>query len=149
MEAEFRTSKQGNRFNKGIVGKNGSSNGSARRTDESGSPNISENNGPLGKNSGSGNVSARRNDGVGSSFGMGETEQMKSDAKVKKSNLGNSFSTVRITGSRFDILSDEGDVIMAEGSSQISNKSEKGRKNKGKVVLAEVTNQKKYAGEES
>ncbi|KAK1564709.1 hypothetical protein Q3G72_009781 [Acer saccharum] len=86
--------KQGNRINKGRVGRNGS-----------GSQNSSENNGSLGKILGSGSASARRTDGGG---------------------YGNSSSIVKVS-SRFDILSDEGDVDMVEGSTQNS-KAEEGRK---------------------
>ncbi|KAK2640988.1 hypothetical protein Ddye_022751 [Dipteronia dyeriana] len=123
--------KQGNRVNKGRVDRN-----------DRGNPNTLEGNGSLGKNLDSGRSNDRKSDGIGKGLGMGSSERLKSGTNRTKDDLGSSFITVKVTCSRFDILSDEGDVMMADGSLQVIDKVEEGWQFTDKVVLGEVTNQK-------
>ncbi|KAK1560530.1 hypothetical protein Q3G72_027727 [Acer saccharum] len=123
------------RTGSGNLGRNGSGN-SGNGVTGSGYAGFS------GKYPGSGNASSRRPTDVGKGIGMGKTNQLKSGANGKVSEVVITPKPGNNTGSRFDILSEEGDVIMGEGSSQVKNKIEEGWKTKGKVVLFEVTNQK-------
>ncbi|KAK1571895.1 hypothetical protein Q3G72_024552 [Acer saccharum] len=108
--------------------------------------NIPGNNGGPGKYLGNGNANARRSDGVGSSSGLNNTEQVKGVAKFKNNVPAKPSNAGKSNGSRFDVLNDEGDVLMVEGSSHICNIAEEGRKIKGKSVLTEVTNQNNMQG---
>ncbi|KAK1575534.1 hypothetical protein Q3G72_006323 [Acer saccharum] len=100
--------------------------------------------GSFGKHAGNGNINSRRPEDVGKV--NGKSDQLKSGANGKFSEGVKTPKSGKSTGSRFDILSEEGDVTMKEGSSQVSYKNEEGRKIKGKVVLSEVTNQRSIQG---
>ncbi|KAK1586670.1 hypothetical protein Q3G72_004885 [Acer saccharum] len=138
--------KQGNKFYKGRFGRNG--NGNSGNTSGSGTDGL----GYAGRNtsgvsgngiSGSG-TSGRTGSGNGGRNGSGYSGNGVSgsgnDGSIGKHPVTEGVIAPKpgkATGSRFDILSEEGDVIMGEGNSQNKNKSEEGRKSKGKVVLSE------------
>ncbi|KAK1554925.1 hypothetical protein Q3G72_019189 [Acer saccharum] len=134
----------------GISGKTGSGNLARNGSGNSGNGVIGSGNaGSSGKFSGNGNISSRRPDDVGKGTGMGKPDQLKSGVNGKVSKVVKTPRTGKNTGLRFDILNEEGDVIMREGSSQVSNKTEEGRKIKSKVFLSEVTNQRNLQGRKS
>ncbi|KAK1586971.1 hypothetical protein Q3G72_008166 [Acer saccharum] len=136
--------KQNNRFykgsssrtGKGYVGTSGNS-GMARNQTGSGpkSDNI--------KGNGSGNLVSmsdkNKSSDIGGS-GMGYFGQQNMFSKTKGSNLMAVPSAKPASGSRFDVLHEDVDAIMADDCMQPVNNIVGGSKVKGKAVITEVTN---------
>ncbi|TXG64013.1 hypothetical protein EZV62_011007 [Acer yangbiense] len=92
----------------------------------------------------SGNVSnaAGNSEGERSEAILGKSSQLKNVAKGKNVGAGVPPNAMKMSGSRFDILSEGMDELMVEGESHMGNKSDEGVKHNGKTVLKEITNQK-------
>ncbi|KAK1549272.1 hypothetical protein Q3G72_024149 [Acer saccharum] len=95
-----------------------------------------EKNGSARNNAGPDKSNSRKSDRVDHKIGLGNT---------KKMDIGSG----RPSRSRFDILSDEGEVTMAEGGVETIHNSDKVKKYKESVVLLEVTNQKNIQGQKA
>ncbi|KAI9170496.1 hypothetical protein LWI28_028881 [Acer negundo] len=106
-------------------------------------------NGRFRKNFSNDNLNVRKTDSVDNRTGLGNPHRLESDTRsgsgkvegLRKIAYWDKHSN-RPSGSRFNILSDENDVIMAEGGVKVKQNSDMVKKNKENVVLMEVTNQK-------
>ncbi|KAK0574663.1 hypothetical protein LWI29_026976 [Acer saccharum] len=116
---------------------------------DSGKVSAADNNRHVGKSSDSGNFSLRKSDGAFTKDNIDKSFQVKNGTKSKNSDRGKSSNTDRVSGSWFGILSEDIDVMMAEGKTQATKIGEGGNKAKGKVVLTEITNQKSYQEKKS
>ncbi|KAK1586713.1 hypothetical protein Q3G72_005371 [Acer saccharum] len=111
---------------------------------DSGKFGVADNNRHVGKSSDSGTFNFRKSDGAFTKDNIDKSVQVNNGTKSKNSDKGKSSNTDRVSGSRFDILSEDMDVMMVEGKTQAMKIGEGGNKVKGKAMLTEITNQKNY-----
>ncbi|KAK0589618.1 hypothetical protein LWI29_016390 [Acer saccharum] len=106
-------------------------------------PLNAENVGSVGKHIGSGVSSEKKKDSgfIGSGLGKGGHPK---HVNSKIGDLGNILNGKVASGSRFDVLNEDVDISLGEGGAQPLGKSTSGIKNRGKVVLIEVTNQNNF-----
>ncbi|KAK1567026.1 hypothetical protein Q3G72_007333 [Acer saccharum] len=124
--------KQGNRFNKGKSGRNGSGNINAKRSDGGGNPSIQDNNGSSGTYSGSGNVGARRSDGGGNSnipsnnggpgkyMGNGNANARRSDGVGSSSGLNNSEQVKGVAKFKNNVPAKPSNAGKSNGSREVA-----------------------------
>ncbi|KAK3231082.1 hypothetical protein Dsin_002963 [Dipteronia sinensis] len=74
----------------------------------------------------------------------GKNYLQKNGSTDKNFDMDISSNTNKPSGSRFDVLNEELDMMMEEGEAAGNNKTAGGRQYKGKVVLIEITNQKNF-----
>lgn len=66
---------------------------------------------------------------------------LKNGVKSNYASMRKTTNINRISGSMFNILSEEADIMMTEGDVQGNNKASGNVNHKGKAVLTEITNQ--------
>ncbi|KAK2664916.1 hypothetical protein Ddye_003490 [Dipteronia dyeriana] len=126
--------KQGNRGFKGRSGRMG--NGNASSSDKIGVDNKID-----------GSNFNRKKDSQLVDAQSGKNFPLKSGNKVKNTDMAKNLDTNKGSGSRFDILNEDIQVMMAEGEVHSKSKVSEGNSKKNKIVLTEITNQSSKLGE--
>ncbi|KAK3195831.1 hypothetical protein Dsin_027141 [Dipteronia sinensis] len=130
--------RQGNINYKGMNGKYGSGHSGAV-----------EKNGFIGKPSGNRNFNMRKTDGEFIAPNLAKNYLQKNGSTDKNIDRDIASNMNRPSGSRFDVLNEELDMMMAEGEDTGNNKTAGGRQHKGKAVLTKITNQKNFQGKKA
>ncbi|KAK3230978.1 hypothetical protein Dsin_002859 [Dipteronia sinensis] len=93
-----------------------------------------------------GNNFTRRKDIEYANAKPGKSYTMKNDNKVKIGDMAKNLDTNTESGSRFDILNEEVDMMMAKDETHTKNKAHEDKAQKNKAVLTEITNQNRKQG---
>ncbi|KAK2643932.1 hypothetical protein Ddye_019127 [Dipteronia dyeriana] len=99
---------------------------------------VVENMGGVGKTIDSGSM--KKSNGGSAEINLWKIPPSKSGVKISSTIPRNTTSSSRGSGSRFEVLNDDVDIMMTEGDLQNSNQGGDDANHKGKVVLMEVTN---------